>query len=119
MMDWSAKSQYRTHNFCCATNWEHYALFFDLKYPPYHVAHETVMIYDGSHKYHICQMYDQFAFAAATEIRALDVDPEGRTIDAPKTKSDLLYSADKKLFDFGQTDREKILNRIKTILTFQ
>lgn len=69
-------------------------------------------MYERKHKYEITQYEDN-----RTEILVLDVDPENRVIDN-KEKVAPLFRFPKHLFDFKNTTKEKVLNRVKTILVF-
>jgi hypothetical protein len=119
LLDWKDRSEGRKYNYCCAANWEHYRIHF-IYWETYHpfVEYDHVVVYNGSHKYCITQSYYEptwpYSNSDRTEIQIYDVDPENRTISQSPN-----LSFDKKLFDFTQTSQDKILNRIKTILTFQ
>lgn len=115
LLGWKDKSDGRKYNFCCASNWEHYRLLFvHWEVMPY-IDYETVVVYNDHHMYHVTQYFDNGN--NKTEIFIYEVDAENRIIDS-KDKKTLKLSYDKKLFDFSQTNKEKIINRIKTILVF-
>lgn len=112
-MDWKSVSDGRKYNYCCATNWEHYRIFFVHWKPVFYIEYETVVIYENSRQYHITQYNDN-----RTELFIYDVDAENRIVDSKDKKySPLRY--DKKLFDFTNTSQDKMVNRIRTILVFQ
>jgi len=94
----------------------------DLWYPTVRIEKETVSIYEGRHKYVIMQ-HNYPNLYPVTSINVYDVDAENRVIDKKinQVPKDLqpAFSFDKKLFEFSKTTRDKILNRIKTILVFQ
>jgi hypothetical protein len=121
MMDWNSKSEDRKYNFCCAADWQHYRLHFIHWDPPIRVEYENVILYvplgndlEQYHRFSITQIYDTLRLTAKTDITILLVDPEQHAIEEfPKV------SYNQKLFDFSQTNREKIANRMKTILVFQ
>jgi hypothetical protein len=69
-----------------------------------------VTIFEGSHQFDIVQK------SGHTKITIRDIDPEERILDNVKPK---VFKYEKELFDFSKTNRDKILNRIKTILMFQ
>lgn len=112
-MDWKDRSDGMKYNFCCVQNWEHYRNFFVHWEPVYRIEYETVVTYEGKYKYIVSQYDDQ-----RTEIIVCQVDPEGRAIDS-KEKKPTKFSYPKHLFDFAKTNREKLVNRVKTILVFQ
>ena len=113
LLDWKDVSDGRKYNFCCSSNWEHYRNFFVHWQPVIYIEYETVVIYEGHRKYHLTQYDDN-----RTEIFIYDVDAENRIID-DKDKKKPVFRYDKKLFDFSNTNQEKIINRVKTILVFQ
>lgn len=118
LLDWKVKSDTRKYNFCCAADWQHYRFFFIHWEPVHRIEYENVIVYEGRHKYEITQFYDLLNLDGKTEILIFDVDPENRVIDTKEKKAPK-FSYDKRLFDFSQTNREKIVNRVKTILVFQ
>lgn len=102
------------YNYACATDSDHYVNEIDFKSISGFIRYEIVRIYDGSHLYEI----DQYA-GGMTVLRVADIDPEHRLL--PNKEGKLYQIAcqfDKKLFDFQNTNREKILNRVKTLLVF-
>lgn len=113
LLDWKQKGSRYIYNFCCVNEWEHYRLFFVHWEPVLRVEYETVVIYEGRHKYEITQFGTNI-----TEIQIFNVDPENRVIEDPQKKISK-FSYPKHLFDFAQTNRDKILNRVRTILVFQ
>jgi len=76
------------------------------------VEYETVVVYEGKHQYHLTQYDDN-----RTELFVYDVDAENRIIDV-KDKKPFLGRYSQKMFDFTNTTKEKIINRVKTILVF-
>ena len=116
LIDWKIPTSAIKYNFCCATDWEHYRLFFVHWEPVLRVEYETVVIYEGKHQYEIRQTSSNKTF-----IFVRDVDAENRVI--PKSNQGLVvapdFTYDKHLFDFAKTNRDKIVNRAKTILVFQ
>jgi YHS domain-containing protein len=113
LLDWKDRSDGKKYNFCCSSNWEHYRNFFVHWEPVFRVEYETVVVYEGKHKYQVTQYEDN-----RTEIFIFKVDPEGRVADfgrEPPAK----FAYPKHLFDFTRTNRDKLVNRVKTILVFQ
>ena len=102
-----------TFNYCCVNNWEHYHLWFPHWIPASTIEYEETIIYDKTHKYVVNQQND----VDTTTLIVYEVDAEGNIIGDSYPKDVLPYS--KKLFDFSKTTREKMLNRVKTILVFQ
>ena len=113
LLDWKQKRVPLDYNYCCANDWEHYRLLFVHWEPVLIIKHETVVVYEGRHKYQITQFQNK-----GTEIFIFDVDLENRVIEDPQKKNPN-FSYDKHLFDFSKSNRDKIVNRIKTILVFQ
>jgi hypothetical protein len=110
LVDWKVKQPEKKYNFCCVNNWEHYRLFFVHWEPVLRIEYETVIVYEGRHRYIVNQYENNSA-----EILISEVDAENRVID---TKSPKKFSYGQKIFDFSKTNREKIVNRVRTILVF-
>jgi hypothetical protein len=113
LLDWKVRSETRKYNFCCAADWQHYRFYFIHWEPVYRVEYENLIVFEGNHEYVITQ-FDN----GGTEILIFEVDAENNIIES-KDKKPTKFSYNKKLFDFSQTTREKIINRVKTILVFQ
>jgi hypothetical protein len=99
-------------------DWQHYRIWYEHWEGPHRLEKENVIVYEGRHCYEIEQRYNlklPVPFET-TELRIYEVDAENRIIDTKKVG---LFTYNKKLFDFSQTNREKIINRVKTILVFQ
>jgi hypothetical protein len=103
-----------THfNYGCATDYDHYVNEIDFRSTNGFIRYEIIRIYEGSHLYEIDQ------YVGKTVLRLADIDPERRIIPNEEGKSyQIACQFDKKLFDFQNTNREKILNRVKTLLVF-
>jgi len=114
MFELNTKQLGRKYNYCCANNWEHYRILFVHWVVAPKIEYETVVVYEGRYEYLIHQ-YDNNG-NNNIEIFVYEVDAENRIID---TKKPSKFSFNKKLFDFSRTNREKIVNRVKTILVFQ
>lgn len=88
-------------------------MFFVHWEPVLRVEYETVILYEGRWQYRISQFE-----ANTTEIYVSRVDAENRVIEDPD-RPPKVFKFQQKLFDFSKTNREKIANRVKTILVFQ
>lgn len=110
------------YNFCCVNDWEHYRLYFVHWEQPYRIDYEKVVLYEGNYQYAIVQnnfggnQHSPQGVSGDTTITISKVDPEKRIIETLQPKT---FWYTKKFFDFNQTNRDKIINRIKTVLTFQ
>ena len=112
IIDWKIRYSVRKHNFCCVNNWEHYRLFLNQSNIIIN-EYETIVIYDQKKKYEIIQ--DNVPDDNYTTINIYQVDAENRVLEKEKNYS---FTFKKSLFNFAQTNREKILNRIKTVMVF-
>jgi len=100
------------YNFCCVSDYTHYRTWFPhWDWSPIH--YDMVHIYEGKYLYTIDQRY----LIKRTSIDIYEIDAEGRVKDASKKKS-FTYEG-QIFFDYPNTNREKIIKRLKTILTFQ
>jgi hypothetical protein len=114
--DWAPVGAYAS-NFGCATANNHYKLQITNVQESFQLNRETVEVCGVEFKYIINQTYFlknkpvQF-----TNISVRDIDPEQRLIDKLKRKE---ISFDKIMFDFGKTNKEKLLSRIKTVIVFR
>lgn len=100
-------------NFHCVSNYYDYR--FWMPYDDYNapkIEYDMVHLYEGKFKYHIDQRYK----INRTRIDMFEVDLEHNIKDETKGKN---FQYDKILFDYPNTNRTKIVNRLKTILTFQ
>ena len=104
-------SKSTSYNFCCAANYDHCRIWFPhWDFPP-KIHYDVVEIYDGRHKFQVDQRY----LINRTRIDIWEVDAEHHLMnEVSKT-----FTYQKIFFDYPTTNREKIINRIKTILTFQ
>lgn len=110
LLDWRQAGTKLKYNFCCANNYEHYRLFFIHWDGTPRIEYETVVFYEGKYQYRINQF-----LAGTTEILLSRVDAENRVIDPQKYS---MFEFEKHLFKFSQTNREKVVNRVKTIVVF-
>lgn len=104
-------SRSTSYNFCCATDPYHYQMWFPHWDVLAKINYDQVDVYEGSYKFRINQKY----LINRTIIDIWEVDAEHHFIDE-KSK---IFTYDKILFDYSNTNRDRIVNRIKTILTFQ
>lgn len=111
LMDYGNQTRNKKFNYCCVNNWEHYRLFFVHWEPVLRIEYEMVVLYEGRHQYSIWQFENN-----STSIFISEVDAENRVLENVDA-TQFVYN--KKLFDFSQTNREKLINRAKTILVFQ
>lgn len=99
--------------FYCAFTKSHYQLSINDEIIPFSIIMERVRVNDGKKQYYIIQQENK------TEIYVFQLNGDNEVTMPDKTKSaprPLVF--DKKVFNFLQTNREKLLNRIKTILVF-
>lgn len=81
---------------------------------PFEITSELVKVNDGRKQYMVHQTPNK------TEIYFFQLDGDYRVIQPDKSKPYPMVKAfDKKIFTFSQTNREKLINRIKTIIVFQ
>jgi len=113
LLDWKNPTGSPKYNFSCAADWQHYRLFFQHWDYPYRIEYETVWLFEGRFLYSVTQKD-----GGDTEITLLDIDPENRILDGQKDKKPS-FTYNKHLFDFTNTNRDKLLNRLHTILVFQ
>lgn len=99
-------------NFHCVSNYDDYR--FWMPHDDYHVPkihYDMVDIFEGKHKFRIDQRY----LINRTTIDVWEVDAEKNLVNE-KSK---IFNYQQIFFDYQKTNRDKIINRIKTILTFQ
>jgi len=99
-------------NFHCVSNYHDYR--FWMPYDGYSVPkilYDMVDVYDGHYLYRIDQKYD----INETIIDVWGVDVEHNMIN----EQSKIFTYQQILFDYQNTDRNKIVNRLKTVLTFQ
>ena len=92
---------------------------FNRVIPPF-IDKERVIIFDNKYMYEITQYsyHNELNTGDSTQVCFFNLDEENRIIFVRGKERAPLYLMSK-LFDFQQTNREKIIKRIKTILTFQ
>lgn len=107
---WQVEQKNKDYNFFCVNDFRHYGIFLIHWDLPISIEQEGVTIFEGSHRFDVVQKN------GSTKITIRDVDLEERILDNIKP---IVFEYDKEMFIFSQTNREKIINRIKTILVFQ
>jgi len=110
------------NNFGCAQDQNHYAIFLVHWDLPFRVEQEDVQVYSGKYLYEIRQNH----YVSPPTIPAVkcnetlifikEVDKEFRVIEKGKLQH---FQYNQILFDFQTTSKDKIINRVKTILVFQ
>jgi hypothetical protein len=78
---------------------------------PPKISYDVVNVYEGKHKFRIDQRY----LINRTTIDIWEVDAEQHLVN----EQSKIFTYQQILFDYRTTNRDKIVNRIKTILTFQ
>jgi hypothetical protein len=112
LIDWATpKAKSTSYNFGCAAEYEHYKLWFP-HWDSHQISYDVVKVYEGRYRYTIMQRYP----ITTTSIECQQVDAEHRILERILAKE---FKYNKILFDWPKTNREKIVNRVKTILTFQ
>ncbi len=103
----------------CVNDPEHFGLSFANDDPPTcRISEEKLQLYHDKFLFIIIQSRFDLQGNPQTKTSMLikPIDREGRVIEGVKTKSSFF---DKFLFDFQNTTKEKIINRIETYLLFQ
>lgn len=99
--------------FHCAFSKDHYRLYIEKDVRPIQVNAEYVRLNEGKKQFYIIQQENK------TEIYIFKLDGDYRVIlpakGEPAPKS---MTFGNKLFNFKNTTREKLLNKVKTILVF-
>src|SRR5574339_669465 len=104
----------KDQNFSCVDDPEHYGIWFVHWEQPVRIESEQATVYEGKHQYKVFQQHWFGGVqASSTKIVISEVDPEQRIIDSVEKK---IFYYDKHLFDFKKTTRDKLVNRVKTIL---
>lgn len=99
--------------FHCAFSKNHYSLYINSEVIPFTITYESVRMNDGKKQYYIIQEENK------TEIYVFQLNGDYQIIPSDKSKpAPKPIRFDKKVFNFLQTNREKLLTRIKTILVF-
>ena len=110
LLSWQVPQKVKDYNFFCVNDYRHYGIFLIHWDFPIVIEQEGVTIFEGSHRFDVVQTKGK------TKITIREIDPEERVLDNVKPK---VFDYDKEMFIFSQTNRDKIVNRIKTILVFQ
>ena len=99
--------------FFCAFTKQHYSLYINSEVTPITITYEAVRLNEGKRQYYILQEENK------TEIYVFQLNGDYQIIPTDKTKTaPKSIKFDKKIFSFTNTTREKLLNRVKTILVF-
>ena len=123
LVNWKIKYASKKYNFCCTNDWEHYRFFLVHWEEDIRLESEVVIIYEGNSKYEIFQ--SEIRHKLSTIINVYAINAENTIIEGPADKvyfkptSSNIFNYDSKLFDFSLTNRDKIVNRVKTILLFK
>lgn len=99
--------------FHCVLSKTHYKFVIVEDIFPISITHEYVSVNDGRKQYYIIQTPNE------TEIYVHQLDGNYEIISPDKTKpAPKSFKFDQKIFSFSETNREKLLNRIRTIIVF-
>lgn len=97
--------------FHCATSMDHYSIRFASDTWPIQIISEKVIVNSGSRQYEIIQAGD------STAIYIWDIDGDNnRIIKKDNPPQPLIFG--QKLFEFSKINKEKLINRVKTIIVF-
>lgn len=99
--------------FHCAFSKQHYSVVIDNDNFPISITREYVRVNDGHKQYYIIQSANETEIYVFQLNGDYEIIPPDKTKPAPKS-----IKFDKRLFNFSQINREKLLNRIKTIIVF-
>ena len=103
-------------NYACAANYQHYGIWLDTEELPPFITEEYALAETESKFYLIVQYHNRFLSRHQTVIITGDVDGDGNIIDNKVKKQ---FTFNKALFDFKSVGKEKLINKVKTILVFQ
>ena len=92
----------------CVYNRDEYVVDWSIG-PPFTIMQAVVKLYEKKYLYKITQQIN-------TIIEVFDTDAEKRIIDSKKP---FMFEFVGLLFDFNTTTREKMVNRVQTVLLFQ
>lgn len=104
----------RKFNFACSSNYTHYGIWLNSDLYPF-IEEEVLEIHEKNHMYLIHQFHSQIPNTHMCSINIFNINGDGNITGS--LSSNFVY--DKSLFDFRNTNRSKLLNKIKTILVFQ
>lgn len=117
MFDWANPVSKKGNNFGCVADPSHYGLFFVHWEQPYRIEQEVATVNVDDYQYEVIQYSWMMGKPnILTSIYIHPIDPEQRRVDGAASKC---INFQKHLFDFKSTTKEKLINRIKTILVFQ
>jgi hypothetical protein len=109
------------YNFSCVAEYYHYRMWFPHWDSPALIDYDQVEVFEGRFRYRIDQYYTigrtvYPVRSTSTIIEVQVVDGENHIIEEIRPK---IFQYNKILFNWSTTNRDKIINRVKTILTFQ
>ena len=102
------------YNYGCAYNIDHYKINLILWEPIIRIEKERVNLYDKQRLYSIIKYH--VSSNTTTVVVVYETDLENRIIFSFKEKR---IQIDKDLFDFTNFNKDKVINRIRTIFVFQ
>lgn len=99
--------------FHCAFSKQHYNIVINDDVIPFTIVREHVRVNDGHKQYYIIQSANETEIYVHQLNGDYEIIPPDKTKPAPKS-----LKFDKKIFNFLQTNREKLVNRVRTIIVF-
>lgn len=117
LFEWAKPVSKKGNNFGCVADPSHYGIFFVHWEQPFRLEQEIATVNVNGYQYEVIQHYWMGGLKVEiTTIYIHPIDPEQRRIDGSKSKC---VTFQKHLFNFSQTNKHKLINKIKTILVFQ
>ena len=112
---------YRDFNYSCVADIEHYTISLMYGLDVTVLDKERVIIYDDNHKYEVSKYHYYDALLSKkvltdTFIKQFQVDPENRVIDNVPVKTSEFKT---EVINTAKVGKDKLLNRVKTLLVFQ
>ncbi len=100
-------------DFHCAFSKRHYKIVINTDTSPFVIIREYVRVNDGHKQYYVIQTQYE------TEIYIFQLNGDYEVIQPNKMEpAPKSIQFEKKLFEFSKTNREKLVNKIKTIIVF-
>jgi hypothetical protein len=120
LISWDNSATNKRYNFGCRYNAGHYAMWY-VHWPiPRIITHDHVNVYQGNKRYSIEQRYcPDLSWSVPEQLTQLwihRVDPEHRILE--EFLPDYV-EFDQIVFDWQKLNESQILNKVKTLLTFQ
>lgn len=103
-------------NYACAADVHHYGIWLDTLELPAYIEEEYVEIIHNFKFYLIVQFHNRFFNKHQTNILVGEVNGDGNVIEGKVKKQ---FTFGQTLFDFTKVGKERLINKIKTILVFQ